>query len=454
MPVIRSISGLRATLGDSLTPALVTEYVSAFSAMLPEGAIVVGRDGRPSGVWIEQIVCGALAACGRTVRLLGMVPTPTVQLLTEHSDAVGGIVITASHNPAPWNGLKFIGGDGVFLDAEQNATLWKHVDGKEFVYKYEQQHGTIEHITDAAQKHIAAITSLPMFTPDVVERIRATKIKAVVDAVNCSGSVIVPELLRYFGVEVIELFCNASGLFPHTPEPLPENLTELCNAVREHNADIGISVDPDADRLVLIGNNGNAIGEEKTIMLAVEAVMRNIELFPNYARKSVVNLSTSRMAIDATERHGGTCTLAPVGEINVVRAMQLHNAVIGGEGSGGVILPACHYGRDSLVGVALVLWLLGNTTTTEWNTLANTTPYTMIKYKQEISGDVKRLFPSVGGLFPQGNINTQDGIRVDLPNSWVQVRASNTEPIIRIISEAPTRTEAEELLQTVAQVFA
>jgi phosphomannomutase len=293
-----------------------------------------------------------------------------------------------------------------------------------------------------------------MFTADVLERIRSRKIKAVVDAVHCSGSVIVPALLRTFGAEVVELYCDASGIFPHTPEPLPENLTELGKAVREHNADIGISVDPDADRLVLIGSDGNAIGEEKTIMLAIEAVMRNIELFPQYARQTVVNLSTSRMAIDATERHGGTCTLAPVGEINVVRAMQQCNAVIGGEGSGGVILPACHYGRDSLVGIALVLWLLGTTDTEEWSALAGTTPYTMIKYKQEVSSNVKQLFPTVAEHFPHARINTQDGIRADLPDSWVQVRASNTEPIIRIISEAPTRTQAEELLQTVARIFA
>lgn len=454
MPVIRSISGLRATLGNSLTPALVANYASAFSAMLPDGAIVIGHDGRPSGLWIEQVLCGTLAACGRTIRLIGMAPTPTVQLLTEHSDAVGGIAITASHNPAPWNGLKFIGNDGVFLDAQQNAILWKHLDEQQFKYSTAQQHGTIEYITDAIEKHIAAITSLPLFDAATLGTIRSRKIKVVVDAVNCSGSRVVPELLRYFGAEVIELYCNASGVFPHTPEPLPENLTSLSEAVRKHNANIGISVDPDADRLVLIGSDGNAIGEEKTIMLAIETVMRNIHVFPHYQRKSVVNLSTSRMAVDATERNGGTCLLAPVGEINVVRKMQSVKAVVGGEGSGGVILPACHYGRDSLVGIGLIMWLIGTTTPAEWNTLSVTTPYVMIKYKQEVTADVRPLFALVATHFAGATVNTEDGVRIDLLNSWVQVRASNTEPIIRIIAEAPTRTEAETLIATVTKIFA
>lgn len=452
MSLIRSISGLRATLGDSLSPSVVADYVAAFSAILPEGAIVVGRDGRPSGVWIEQIVCATLAACGRTVRMAGVVPTPTVQLLTEHSDAVGGIAITASHNPAPWNGLKFIGGDGVFLDAAQNAQLWQALDTRDFRYSAQQQHGAVEIIHDAIERHIAAVLALPLFDEESKERIRVRKLRAVVDAVNCSGSRAVPQLLQELGVEVIELYCDGSGNFPHTPEPLPENLGELCQAVRKHQADIGIAVDPDADRLVLIGSDGNAIGEEKTVMLAIEAMMRNRHLFPTALLKAVVNLSTSRMARDAAERHGGSCELAPVGEINVVRRMQAAGAMVGGEGSGGVIVPACHYGRDSLVGTALVLWLMGTLSEEEWNALALSTPYAMLKYKQEVQGSVAPLFDQVQALFSDAEINREDGIRADWSDRWVQLRASNTEPIIRIIAEAPSKEEAEELVQRVRHI--
>lgn len=456
MPVIRSISGLRATLGDSLTPTLVADYSAAFSAILPDGAIVVGRDGRPSGVWIEQIVCATLAACGRTVRQVGIVPTPTVQLLTEHSDAVGGIAITASHNPAPWNGLKFIGGDGVFLDAAQNAQLWEALDNRNFRFSHQQQHGSVEIVSNAIEQHITAVLALPLFDETSIAKIHGRKIRAVVDAVNCSGSRAVPELLRRLGVEVIELFCDGSGIFPHTPEPLPENLTALGDAVRQHNAHIGISVDPDADRLVLIGSDSNAIGEEKTVMLAIEAIMRNHQLFssPSTSLRAVVNLSTSRMARDAAERNGGSCELAPVGEINVVRKMQAIGAIVGGEGSGGVIVPACHYGRDSLVGTALVLWLMGALPEEEWVALASSTPYAMLKYKQEIQGSVAPLFDAVQALFSDADVNREDGIRADWSNRWVQLRASNTEPIIRIIAEAPTKEEAEELVKKVMQKVA
>ncbi len=448
MPLIRSISGLRATLGDSLQPSVLADYTAAFSALLPDGPIVLGRDGRPSGLWIEQIVIGTLRACGRPVLNAGMVPTPTVQLLTEHSDAVGGIIITASHNPAPWNGLKFIAADGVFLDAEQNAALWQHVDERDFHMHSGQQAGSLSTVADAADRHISAVLSMPLFNAATRERIRSRAPKIVVDAVNCSGSFIVPALLRQLGAEVIELYCDGSGNFPHTPEPLRENLDELCRAVPHHGADLGIAVDPDADRLVIIDERGIAIGEEKTVMLAIEAVMRNAALFTGSQPLAVVNLSTSRMAVDATERHGGRCLLAPVGEINVVRAMQSAGALVGGEGSGGVIVPACHSGRDSLVGCALVLWLMAHCSQEEWLALLRNEPYAMIKRKREVP-----VRPSEWKLDlsdeerSQLTVNTEDGVRVDWPDRWVQLRASNTEPIVRIIAEAPSTADAEVLIQ-------
>lgn len=451
MPFIRSISGLRATLGDSLTPLVVAQYTAAFSAMLPPGDIVLGRDGRPSGTWMEEVVCGTLHACGRHVVSLGVVPTPTVQLITETTNAVGGLALTASHNPAPWNGIKFIGGDGVFLDASANATLWQHADAAAFSFRAQQQHGSTTIVHNALQQHIDAVLALPLFTEEVRAAIAEKKLTAVVDAVHCSGSVVVPQLLRTLGVEVIELYCNQSGEFPHTPEPLAENLTELSKAVVQRNADIGIAVDPDADRLVLIGSNGAPIGEEKTVMLAIEAVMRNKHLFKGEA-KAVVNLSTSRMASDAATRNGGECLLAPVGEINVVRAMQACNAIVGGEGSGGVIVPACHYGRDSLVGIACVLYLMGTSSTEEWNQRSQSTPYAMLKHKLPVADNVQDLFQKVEQQFAGATINKHDGIRCDLEDSWVQLRASNTEPIVRIIAEAPTTDKAKELLSTVETI--
>ncbi|MFM7774576.1 MAG: phosphoglucosamine mutase [Candidatus Kapaibacterium sp.] len=452
MPLIRSISGVRATLGDSCTPDVIAAYVMAYAAVIPPGPIVVGRDGRPSGAWMESVVLGALAACGRTVRSAGIVPTPTVQLLTEKSDAVGGIIITASHNPAQWNGLKFLDGDGTFLDAEANARLWAVLDapspGNSAACSSLQQAGLVERVDDAIARHIDAVLAMPLFTPDALQTIRDCGLRVVVDAVNCSGSFAVPSLLRTMGVEVVELSCDGTGVFPHAPEPLTENLGDLRSAVLHHRAHAGFAVDPDADRLVVIDHRGEAIGEERTVMLAIEAVMRNAATFTS-ARvpTAVVNMSTSRMAADAAARHGGRCEMAPVGEINVVRAMQRHDACVGGEGSGGVIVPTCHYGRDSLVGCALVVWLMAHCSEDEWKTLTVSEPYCMIKTKFEVaerptSFDVVLRDDETSDV----RISYEDGVRVDWSDAWVQLRASNTEPIVRIIAEAPTRERAEALV--------
>ncbi len=452
MPLIRSISGVRATLGDACTPDIVAAYTMAYAAVMPEGCIVVGRDGRPSGAWMESVVLGALAACGRTVRCAGVVPTPTVQLLTEKSDAAGGIIITASHNPAPWNGLKFLDGDGTFLDAAANERLWSVLDApapaNAVACSVDQQAGSLEYVSDAVARHIDAVLSLPLFTPAALRTIRERALRVVVDAVNCSGSRAVPELLRAMGVEVVELYCDGSGVFPHTPEPLTENLGALRAAVVQHGAHAGFAVDPDADRLVIIDHRGEAIGEERTVMLAIEAVMRTASAFTGDATPvAVVNMSTSRMAADAAVRHGGRCEMAAVGEINVVRAMQKHHACVGGEGSGGVIVPACHYGRDSLVGCALVVWLMAQCSPEEWAELTTSEPYCMIKTKFTVperpSGFNVNLSEQEASHV---RISYEDGVRVDWSDKWVQLRASNTEPLVRIIAEAPTRSEAEELI--------
>lgn len=446
MSFIRSISGLRATLGDDLTPSLVADYALGFAAILPSGPIVVGRDGRPSGLWIEHVVVGALRAAGRTVRVLGMATTPTVQLMTEHSDAVGGIAITASHNPAPWNGLKFLDEGGVFLDAAANAKLWSAVDQRSFPLSADQQSGNLELVDDAAELHIDRVLAL-----DAVRSApKANGERVVVDAVNCSGSFIVPALLEALGYTVIRLFADGSGIFPHVPEPITENLTQLGEAVRQHNAVLGVAVDPDADRLVLFDETGMPIGEERTITLATEAVMAL-----GTRGDVVVNYSTTRAVDDIAAEHGYVVHRAPVGEINVVRMMQRVNAVIGGEGSGGVIYPACHAGRDSIVGLGLITALLRHRSTTLGQACAKLPQYEMVKTKIDLPQgfNIESLRHSVTASFTDATLSTDDGVHAAWPDRWVHVRASNTEPIMRIIAEAPSRDEANELVSRVRSLI-
>lgn len=455
MSFIRSISGLRATLGDDLLPEPVGNYTAAFSEISTPGKIVIGRDGRPSGKWIEQIVCGTLIACGREVVSLGTVPTPTVQLMVEELKAAGGIVITASHNPELWNGLKFLNYKGIFLDKDENEKLWECVNKKQFKFLSNFIFPEIGIFPDAIEHHISKILSSPIFAgTDKLEKIRKRKFKVVIDAVNSSGSVAISSLLASLGSIAIPLFCDGTGIFPHTPEPLPQNLTILAEAVKINNADLGIAVDPDADRLVLIDETGSPIGEEKTISLAVLAVLSNKELFSeNDDYSVVVNLSTTRLVEDIAAKFGTKVFRSPVGEINVVKKMKEVRAIIGGEGSGGVILPACHYGRDSLVGTSLLLSFLADKNLT-LGKLSNSLPkYEMLKFKQEFSGSLEPLIPIIKSKFPNANINEEDGIRIDLEKSWVQLRKSNTEPIIRIISEAETAEEAEELAEKIKSMF-
>ncbi|MBU3699220.1 MAG: phosphoglucosamine mutase [Candidatus Kapabacteria bacterium] len=444
--LIRSISGLRATLGDDLTPEVVARYAVAFSAILPEGPIVVGRDGRPSGVWMEQVLIGALRACGRTVRQLGMVPTPTVQLLTEHTDAVGGIAITASHNPAPWNGLKFVDAGGVFLDAEDNQRLWNQVDQRGGELSPLQQAGSFEVVSDAIEQHIDRVLSLSA----VAAAPPAAGQTVVVDAVNCSGSEIVPMLLERLGYRVVRLHADGSGIFPHVPEPLAENLMGLGRAVLEHGAAFGVAVDPDADRLVLFDRFGAAIGEEKTVALATRAVLSAGHLGP-----VVVNFSSSRMTDDVAAEFGCSVERAPVGEINVVRHMQRIDAVIGGEGSGGVIYPACHAGRDSIVGLALISAMLRRENITLEDACARLTSYTMIKTKIDLASrvDLEPILQRITERFADAIDSTLDGIYLRWSDRWAHIRASNTEPIMRVIAEARSEQDARDIVSSISSLI-
>jgi len=451
MSFIRSISGLRATLSDGLLPETVSRYAAAFSQFCPDGKILIGRDGRPSGEWVEKIIQGTLSACGREVVILGVVPTPTVQLMVEEMQAAGGIVVTASHNPEQWNGMKFINQSGVFLDKEENEKLWKFADSGNLKFINTNDFPQPDYDYTAIDKHINKILSLDLLKKSSFpENVKSSGLKIVVDAVNSSGSVAVLSLLAKMGLEGIPLYCDGTGIFPHTPEPLAENLTELAKAVIVHKADLGIAVDPDADRLVLIDETGTPIGEEKTISLAVWSVLENMKHYGEVkVRNVVVNYSTTRLVNDIAEKYGYNIHRSAVGEINVVKKMKECGAIIGGEGSGGVILPACHYGRDSLVGIALVLNLLAQTGKKLSELTEEFPAYQMFKYKQEFSGSIEKILIKVAKHFKSAQITLEDGIRIDLPKSWVQLRSSNTEPIIRIIAEAETKTVAMELIEIV-----
>lgn len=446
MPLIRSISGLRGTIGDSLTPDVVVRYTTAFAAFCGIGTIIVGHDGRSSGGWIEDVVVGALRACGMEAKTIGMAPTPTVQLSTEKSDAVGGISITASHNPAEWNGLKFLNREGIFLDGEECARLFDLVDRGEVHLAAWGGAGARSNAEEEIMKHIDLAMNLPFVEADALI---TRSFKVVVDAVNASGSMIVPKLLARCGCEVVPLFCEGTGHFPHTPEPVPENLTALADAVLVHRADLGIAVDPDADRLVLIDEQGIPIGEEYTIAQAVDYILR-WERGRDEAKELsvVVNLSTTRAVDDVASRHGASTVRTPVGEINVARKMKEIGAVIGGEGSGGVILPALHYGRDSIAGIVITLQNLLEHAGTLSSLRRDLPAYEIVKRKATLSEGTSAadLLRRIAEEESAGaRVTTDDGVKLDFDDSWVHLRASNTEPIIRVIAEAKTKDAAENL---------
>ena len=451
MSLMVSISGIRGIIGESLTPDVIVNYSAAFAQYCKRGKIIIGQDGRVSGKLIENIVSSTLLAMGCDVIDLGIVPTPTVALAVEKLGASGGIAITASHNPMQWNGLKFIGHSGLFLDSDENKHFWSIADSG--LFKYAVWNKTGKHVPDETfiQKHIELVLNQPFID---IQAIRQRKFKIVVDCVNASGGIIVPQLLRNLGCEIIEMNCDVSGIFSRTPEPIPENLTELCNKVRETKSDLGIAVDPDVDRLVLINEKGESYGEEYTITTVVKFILEKESLnHKPETRKSkspdvVINLSTTRAVGDIAKSYNANIHRTPVGEINVARRMKEIGAIVGGEGSGGVIVPAVHYGRDALVGIALILQQLvefGGTLSEFKMTLPQ---YSITKSKIDIaSKNPEEIFDKIkltNG--PSGSINLDDGLKIDFSDSWVHLRKSNTEPIIRIIAEAPTIDQAEEIV--------
>ena len=438
--LIESISGIRATIGDSMTPKEVVEYASAFGKWVGKGTIVLGRDSRVSGKAIADIFARTLQWMGLNVIDIGIVPTPTVQLLTELLEAQGGIAITASHNPFPWNGIKFIDKTGLFLDASQVNTVLKNKKTGDFTFKPSGEFGFYRQRKDAILMHIENVLEIPYLD---IEAIKKRKFKVVIDAVNGGGSVALPAMLKALGCEVVEVNCVPDGYFPHTPEPLPENLVDLLDAVIEKNADLGLAVDPDADRLAVCDEKGNYLSEEYTLVMATETVLSQCTL-PE--PKVVTNLSTTLAVTNIAEKYGAECLRTAIGEINVAKKMKEVSAVIGGEGNGGIISPDSHLGRDSLVGAALVLNFLASDKRPLSEKYAELPQYKMGKKKIDIgSNDPDAILEQLKEKFSNEDCNIVDGLKITWSDRWVHMRKSNTEPILRVYSEAPTSEAAHEL---------
>lgn len=444
-PLIVSISGLRGIVGQSLTPEVIVRYAAAFAEYCGGGKIVIGRDGRVTGKSIGNILSSTLISMGRDVIALGVAPTPTIALAVERYGASGGIAVTASHNPIGWNGLKFISGSGMFLNEKENKKLWKIAGSASFAYAPWNKLGT--HKADEAflQRHIDDVLSLPVIDR---EMIRSRKFRVVADCINASGSVIVPRILRELGCRVTGINTDMTGIFSRTPEPVPENLGQLCASVRNNRADFGIAVDPDADRLVVVTEKGKPFGEEYTITTAVKVVL---EKEKKKRPVVVVNLSTTRAVNDVAGSLGARVVRTPVGEINVAQKMKELGAVVGGEGSGGVIFPRLHYTRDAIVGIGLILQQLAEFDGTLSQFKKNLPQYSIVKAKIRpraaggtgIFTKLKKFYAS------RGVINTEDGLKIDFKDSWIHLRKSNTEPVIRIIAEAVSEKEAKKMIEEV-----
>ncbi|MEA1987165.1 MAG: phosphoglucosamine mutase [Candidatus Marinimicrobia bacterium] len=438
--LIETISGIRGVIGTGLTPKKIINYASGFGKWAGKGKIIIGRDSRPSGKIIADLFSDTLAWLGFDVLDIGIVPTPTVQLLTEKFGASGGIVITASHNPFPWNGIKFIAPSGLFLDAEEVEAVLKFSKEESFEYKKSGEFGKISEYANAIEEHIENVLKIPYLD---LEKIRSRKFKVVIDAVNGGGSIALPKLLESLGCEVVKVNCKPDGYFPHTPEPLPENLTDLLEAVKNAKADIGMAVDPDADRLAIVDENGNYLSEEYTIVMSIETVLsKNKKVNPIV----VTNLSTTLAVEKVAEKYSGKVVRTAVGEINVSKKMREIDATIGGEGNGGIILPDSHLGRDSLVGSALVLQFLAEEDKKLSERYKKLPQFKMSKMKVEVGEYPKeKVIEKLEEKFKNEKINMVDGIKISYENSWVHIRKSNTEPILRVYSEAQSFDEAKEL---------
>ncbi|MCL2100508.1 MAG: phosphoglucosamine mutase [Fibromonadales bacterium] len=444
MQLMRSISGIRGVVGETLTPQVIMSHTKAFLDLMNAKKIVIGRDSRPTGSTIAELVCSVCSLSGVEVVDSGLATTPTVELLVEQLEASGGIIITASHNPIEWNALKFLNSKGMFLGPQEAKELFAKADAAEFSWPDYSKIGKKESIASGDEMHIKATLALPFVD---TQKIKERKFKVAVDAVNGAGSFALPKMLEALGCEVVKIHCEPNGIFPRGAEPLQENLGDLGKAVRENKCDIGFALDPDADRCAIADENGNAIGEEYTLAIAAETVLER------EAKPLSINLSTSRMCEDLAEKFGVKCYRAAVGEINVSLDMMEHGCVAGGEGNGGVILPALHYGRDSLVSAALILDLLArrNIKVSDW--VKSHPSYAMLKKKFEIKNPIALAMEKAEKAFAGWKVDKRDGLWLGKDKSFVHLRASNTEPVVRVIAEAPTAAEAENLCNKIEELL-
>ena len=437
--LMTSVSGIRGIVGQSLTPETIIKYVSAFGQRSAGKKIVVGGDPRVSSHFMRPLILGTLQACGCEVIDVGIAPTPTIEIAVKTLQAAGAIAITASHNPIEWNGVKFIGPDGMFLPEREIFGLFREADKRKRAYASWDKLGNIEQYNNAVEDHLALILNLPYLE---IDKIRRKKFKIALDCVNGAGGTIIPLLLDRLGCEVVPLNIETTGIFAHNPEPVPQNLLDLAVAVKSHKTDLGIAVDPDVDRMAMISNEGNPLGEEYTLALAVKY------LLSKKLGYVVVNLSTSRVIDEIAQYYNVLLFKTKVGEINVSQKMQEVEAVIGGEGNGGVILPEVHLGRDAATGVALVLQAL-----TEFNgsisELKQSLPqYYILKDKESIKNiDSDRVIEHFSEKYQNEQLDLTDGLRIDRADSWIHLRKSNTEPIIRLIVESRTPEISWRILQ-------
>ena len=446
MTLIKSISGIRGTIGgtvgNNLTPLDVVKFTSAYGVWIKRHSesnkIVVGRDARISGSMVQSLVMNTLVGLGFEVVDIGLSTTPTVEIAVPLENASGGVIITASHNPKQWNALKLLNNKGEFLNATDGVEILELAENSDFEYNQVDKLGKITQVDNYIDIHIDQVLSLDVLD---IEKIKSSKFKVVVDAVNSTGGIAVPKLLKKLGVEVIELYCEPNGHFPHNPEPLKENLTDLSKLVIENSADLGIVVDPDVDRLAFVCEDGSVFGEEYTLVACSDFVLSKTP------GPTVSNLSSTRALRDITIKHDCFYESSAVGEVNVVEMMKKNNAVIGGEGNGGVIYPKSHYGRDSIVGIALFLNLLAEKNVSVLKLKQEYPSYFMSKQKLQLNDnlDFEAIKDFLIATHSSENINVIDGLKIDFEKSWVQLRKSNTEPIIRIYSEAKTQELADKL---------
>ncbi len=453
MTLIKSISGIRGTIGgkpgDGMTPLDAVKFSAAYAVWLKKESgkqfpsVVLGRDARISGEMIEKLVSATLSGMGVRVSVIGLATTPTVEMAVPELKADGGIILTASHNPRQWNALKLLNHKGEFLTANEGAFILDIIEKEDFDFASVDDLGITSELTGLNDFHIKKVIGLPLVD---AEKIKSAGFKVVIDCVNSVGGIILPALLKELGVEeVVKMYCEPTGEFPHNPEPLPENLADITAMMKKENADVGFVVDPDVDRLVIVSEDGSVFGEEYTLVAVADYVLSKTP------GNTCSNLSSSRALADITQKHGGKYFASAVGEVNVVEVMKKEKCIIGGEGNGGVIYPELHYGRDALVGIALFLSHLAEQKMKCSELRTNLPGYEIVKKKISLTPgtDIDKILVLVEEENEGKDLNKTDGLRIDTPEGWVHLRKSNTEPIIRVIAEGETREIAKNLVNSV-----